>query len=329
MADLRTTYMGIELKNPIVVGACSLSKQIDTIRQIEAAGAGALVLKSLFEEQIQLERGKLEDELSEYEELYAEAVTLFPNLEHGGPQEHVYWVAEAKKAVSIPLIASVNAVSDESWADYAVKLAETGVDGLELNFYSLPLDPELTSTAIEQRELEIFAKIRKAVKIPIAVKLHPFYTNMMHVAAAFDRAGANAVVMFNRLFQPDLSIERGEEIAHLVLSSATDSAVSLRWAALLHGRLQKADIVSATGIMTGRDAIKMIMAGASAVQVVSTLYKNKVTQIGEMLAEMSTWMDGKGYKTLADFRGKASKKNVKDPWAFERGQYIKALLGFD
>lgn len=329
MADLRTTYMGIELKNPIVVGACSLSKQIDTIRQIEAAGAGGLVLKSLFEEQIQLERGKLEDELSQHEELYAEAVTLFPNLEHGGPQEHVYWVAEAKKAVSIPLIASVNAVSDESWADYAVKLAETGVDGIELNFYSLPLDPELTSSAIEQREVEIFTKIRKAVKIPIAVKLHPFYTNMMHVASAFDRAGANAVVMFNRLFQPDLSIERGEEVAHLVLSNATDSAVSLRWAALLHGRLQKADIISSTGIMTGRDAIKMIMAGATAVQVVSTLYKNKVTQIGEMLAEISTWMDGKGYKTLADFRGRASKKNVKDPWAFERGQYIKSLLGFD
>jgi dihydroorotate dehydrogenase (fumarate) len=328
MADLNTTYMGIKLKNPIVVGACSLSKQIDTIKQIEASGAGALVLKSLFEEQIQLEQGKLEDELSQHEELYAEAVTLFPSIEHGGPKEHLYWVAEAKKAVSIPLIASINAVSDEAWSEYAVRMAETGVDGLELNFYSLPLDPELTSDEIENRELAIFRKVREAVEIPVGVKLHPFYTNMMHVAAAFDRAGANSVVMFNRLFQPDLSIERGEEIARLTLSDATDSAVSLRWAALLHGRI-RADIISATGIMTGRDVIKMIMAGATAVQVVSTLYKNKINYIGEMLSELSTWMDGKGFKSLSDFRGHASKKNVKDPWAFERGQYIKALLGFD
>jgi len=328
MADLRTKYMGIELKNPIVVGACSLSKQIDTIRQIEAAGAGALVLKSLFQEQIQLEHGKLEDELSQFEELYAEAITLFPNVEHGGPKEHLYWVAEAKKACSIPLIASINAVSDEAWGEYAVKLAETGVDGLELNFYSLPLDPEISSSEIEKRELEIFTQIRAAVKIPIAVKLHPFYTSMFHVATAFDRAGANAVILFNRLFQPDLSIERAEEFPRLVLSDSTDSFIPLRWAALLHGRV-KADIISATGIMTGRDAIKMIMAGATAVQVVSTLYRNKVTHIGEMLAEINTWMDGKGYKSLADFRGQASKKNVKDPWAFERGQYIKALLGFD
>jgi dihydroorotate dehydrogenase (fumarate) len=254
---------------------------------------------------------------------------MFPNIEHGGPQEHLFWVAEAKKSVSMPLIASVNAVSEESWAEYAVKLAETGVDGLELNFYSLPLDPELSSDEIEKRELEIFSKIRAAVKIPIAVKLHPYYTNMMHVASEFDRAGANAVVLFNRMFQPDLSIEQGEEVTRLVLSDATDSFVPLRWAALLHGRLQHADIASSTGVMTGRDVLKMIMAGATTVQVVSTLYKNKINHIGEMLSEMTTWMDGKGYKSLADFRGKASKKKVKDPWAFERGQYIKALLGFD
>ena len=328
MADLRTTYMGIELKNPIVVGACSLSKQIDTIKQIEAAGAGALVLKSIFEEQIQLERGKLEDELSQYEELYAEAITLFPGIEHSGPKEHLYWVSEAKKAVSLPLIASLNAVNEETWADYAVQLAETGVDGLELNFYSLPLNPELSSNEIEKRELEVFARVREAVKIPIAVKLHPYYTSMMHLVTAFDRLGANAVVLFNRLFQPDLSIEKATEHVQLVLGDAKDSLLPLRWTALLHGRV-KADIVSSGGIMTGRDAVKMILVGATAVQVVSTLYKHKVSHLGEMLAEISTWMDGKGHRSLADFRGKASKRNVTDPWAFERGQYIKALLGFD
>lgn len=328
MADLRTTYMGIELNNPIVVGACSLSKQIDTIKQIEAAGAGALVLKSIFEEQIQLERGKLEDELSQYEELYAEAITLFPTVEHAGPKEHLYWVSEAKKAVKMPLIASLNAVSEEAWAEYAVQLAETGVDGLELNFYSLPLDPAMSAAEIEQRELDIFSKIRAAVKIPIAVKLHPYYTSMMNVATAFDRAGANAVVLFNRLFQPDLNIERAEERIRLVLSEPNDALLPLRWTALLHGRI-KADIASSSGVASGRDVLKMVLAGATTVQVVSTLYRNKLTHIGDMLDEMSTWLDGKGCKSLSELRGRASKQNVKDPWAYERGQYIKGLLGFD
>lgn len=328
MADLRVKYMGVELKNPLVVGACSLSKQIDTIKQIEAAGAGALVLKSMFEEQIQLERGKLEDELSEYEELYAEAVTLFPKIPHGGPKEHLYWVAEAKKAVSMPLFASLNAVSEDVWADYAIQLADTGVDGLELNFYSLPLDPELSSAEIEKRELEVFAKVRDAVSIPIAVKLHPHYTSMMNIANQFAKLGANAVVLFNRLFQPDLSVETEEERARLILSSSTDALLPLRWIALLHGRVES-DIIASTGVMTGRDAIKMLLAGATAVQVVSTLYKNQLPYIGEMLSEITTWMDGKGYASIPEFRGKVSKQNVKDPWAFERGQYIKALLGFD
>jgi dihydroorotate dehydrogenase (fumarate) len=320
--------MGIELKNPIVVGACSLSKQIDTIRQIEAAGAGALVIKSLFEEQVQLERASFEDTLAGYDELYAEAVHLFPKVAHGGPKEHLYWVAETKKKVSLPLIASLNAVHEEVWVDYAKQLADTGVDGLELNFYSLPLDPSITGGDIEKRELDTFAKVRAAVKIPLAVKLHPYYTNLYHVATAFDRLGANAIVLFNRLFQPDLSLESESERATLTLSSSADSLTTLRWTALLHGKMG-ASIVSSTGVMTGRDVAKMILAGATAVQVVSTLYKSRVTHLGEMLASLTAWMNEKGYATLADFRGKVSKKNVKDPWAFERGQYIKALLGFD
>ena len=328
MADLRTTYMGVELKNPIVVGACALSKQIDTIKQIEAAGAGGLVLKSLFEEQVQLESLGHDQALAQYDELYAEAVSLFPKQEHAGPKEHLYWVAEAKKAVSMPLFASLNAVKAEVWVDYARQLAETGVDGLELNFYSVPLDADLTGAQLEQAELEIFASVREAVKIPIAVKLHPYYSNVMNVASAFDRLGANAVVLFNRLFQPDINVDRQEEQASLVLSGASDKAVSLRWTALLHGRVE-ADLVSSTGVMTGRDVVKMLLAGASSVQVVSTLYRNKLTHLGAMLEELTGWMDEQGYDSLADFRGKVSKKNVKDPWAFERGQYIKALLGFE
>ncbi len=328
MADLRTQYMGIELKNPIVVGACSLSKQLDTIRQIEAAGAGALVIKSLFEEQIQLERAKLDEKLGEYDELYAEAVQLFPKSPHAGPKQHLHWIEETRKQVKLPLFASLNAVNEQIWIEYARQLAETGVNGLELNFYSLPLDPNLSSSEIEKRELDTFAKVRAAVKIPSAVKLHPYYTNMLAVATAFDRAGANALVLFNRLFQPDLSIEQEAERATLTLSDSRDAALTLRWTALLHGKL-KADLVASTGVLTGKDAVKMILAGASSVQVVSALYKNKITAIGEILAGLTSWMEGKHYAALKDFRGKVSKQRVKDPWAFERGQYIKALLGFD
>ncbi len=328
MAELRTKYMGIELRNPIVVGACSLSKQIDNIRQIEAAGAGALVIKSLFEEQIQVQQSHFEEELSRHDELYAEAVHLFPRLPHGGPREHLYWVSETRKGVSLPLIASLNAVKTDTWVEWARRLQDTGVDGLELNFYSLPLDPDIPSSEMEKRELDTFARVREAVKIPLAVKLHPYYTNLMGVAAAFDRLGADALVLFNRLFQPDLSLESETERAVLTLSESRDSQLPLRWMALLHGRL-RADLVASTGIVTGSDALKMILAGASAVQVVSALYLHRVTHLGSMLAEMRAWMDGKGYATLDDFRGKASKKQVKDPWAFERGQYIKALLGFD
>ena len=328
MPDLSTTYMGIEIRNPLVVGACSLSRNVDTIKQIEAAGAGALVIKSLFEEQVQLERQEFEQGLEQYDEVYAEAMSLFPNLDHGGPKEHLYWVEKARKAVKMPLIASLNAVTREVWVDYARQLADTGVDGLELNFYSLSLDPEFSSGDLEMRELEIFSRVREAVKIPIAVKLHPHYTNLMHYVTSLDRLGANAVVLFNRMFSADLNIESLDETAPLVLSKSTDSLHTLRWTGLLYGRLE-ADIVANTGILTGRDAVKMILAGAGSVQVVSTLYKNKLTQIGAMLEQISDWMGSKGYKTLDDFRGAASKQNAKDPWAYERGQYIKALLGFE
>ena len=328
MADLRTNYMGIELQNPIIVGACSLSKQIDSIRQIEAAGAGALVIKSLFEEQIQLERKSFEEEATQYDELYGEAVHLFPTLPHAGPKEHLYWISETRKAVAMPLIASLNAVRPETWVEWSRRLQDTGVNGLELNFYSLPLDPDVPSSEMEKRELDTFAKVREAVKIPIAVKLHPYYTNLLAVAAGFDRLGANALVLFNRFFQPDLSLETEAERSVLTFSNAADAQLPLRWMGLLHGRL-RAELVASTGILTGRDALKMVLAGATAVQVVSTLYRNRINYLGDMLSEMRTWMDGKHYSTLDEFRGKASKAKVKDPWAFERGQYIKALIGFD
>ena len=328
MADLSTSYLGIELDNPIVVGSCSLSKKIDTIKQIEEAGAGAIVLKSLFEEQVQLEQETLRQELERYQHLYAEAQSLFPALDNNQPKEHLYWVEQSKQAVSIPVIASLNAVFEPTWVQYAQQLADTGVDALELNFYSLPLDPSQTSNDIEQRELDIFEKVRAAVKIPIAVKLHAHYTHVLNVAKAFDDRGANGVILFNRLFQPDIDIETEKESQAQVLSSGGGSSAALRWTALLHGQL-KADIIASSGVASGKDAVKLLLAGSTAVQVVSALYSKGIPHIDTMKQELSDWMGRKGYATLADFRGKVSKQNVADPWAFERAQYLKALLGFD
>ena len=328
MADLKTNYMGIELKNPIVVGACSLSKRVETVRALEDAGAGALVLKSLFEEQVQLERKEFENEVSQYDALYAEAINLFPQMEYGGSKEHLFWVKEARKAVKMPLIASLNAVNEETWLEYSKQLADTGVDGLELNFYSQPLDPEVSAADIEKRELDIFLKIRGAVKIPLAVKLHPYYTNVFQVAKNFSDAGADGLILFNRLFQPDINIDKVGEQSNFQLSSSADAGLSLRWTALLYNRI-KADLISNTGIMTANDAAKAILAGSSSVQVVSTLYKNNVNYISTMLKELDGWMNKKGYSSIEEFRGLASKDKTDDPWGYERAQYIKALLGFD
>jgi len=328
MADLQTTYMGIELDNPIVVGACSLSKQIDSIRKIEDAGAGALVIKSLFEEQVQLERHDLEQDLNKYDSQFSEALAMFPKLDHGGAKEHIFWVKKAKESVSMPLIASLNAQAEDVWVDYAKQLADTGVDGLELNFYSLPLNTSLEYGEIEKKELEIFAKIRAAVDLPIAVKLHPFYTNVLKVAKDFDRLGANAIVIFNKLFQPGVNIATQALRPALMFSTQKDMNLSLRWTGLLYGRVGS-DIIASSGISSGGDVVAMMLAGATAVQVVSVLYQKKYQQIGIMLDEISQWMHDKGYDTINDFRGSLSKQNVSDPWAYERGQYIKALLGFD
>ena len=237
-------------------------------------------------------------------------------------------ISSLREAMSIPLIASLNATEGKVWVEYAKKLAETGVDGLELNFYSLPLDAAVESGEIEKKELEIFSRVKEAVDLPVAVKLHPYYTNILKMATEFDRRGANAIVVFNRLFQPDINVEDESEHTILRFSQSGDSAVALRWTALLFGRI-RADIVSNTGIMTGEDVIKMLLAGASSVQLVSTLYQNGIGYINGMLTDLREWMDDKNYKSLSDFRGKVSKSKTHDPWSFERAQYIKALLGFD
>lgn len=328
MADLSTTYMGIKLANPIVVGACSLSKNVDAIKKVEEAGAGALVLKSLFEEQIQIERRAFDDELDQHGGMFAEAVSLFPAVEHGGPKEYLYWLEKSRTAVKMPLIASLNAVEHQTWVEWAKQLADAGADGLELNFYSPPLDTAVTAADIEASELEVLSSVVEAVKIPVAVKLHPHYTSLMNVASRFADAGAGALVLFNRLFEPDIDVEAETQKIAPSLSRPGDTLQSVRWTALLTGRVE-ADIICSGGVGSGRDAAKLILAGANAIQVVSTLYRHGMDGLGGIIGELGAWMDEHGHADLKSFRGKLAQERLTDPWHYTRGQYIKGILGFD
>ncbi len=328
MADLKTTYMGIPLANPLVVGACSLSRSVDSIKVLEAAGAGGLVIKSLFEEQVQIEEEELERRISAQDGITAEALSFFPHLRHGGPKEHVFWVGEARKAVKFPLFASLNCVNGSSWVEYAKQLADTGVSGLELNFYSPALSPEVKSGDIEKQEADQVAAVRAAVKLPIAVKLHPYYTSLMNVVASFEKAGANGFVLFNRLFEPDIDVETLAKRAAFHPSDSHDSLVALRWLALLSKRT-KSDLVGSNGVSSGRDIARLILAGANSVQAVSALLKSPGPTVQKMLSELDAWMNEHKFANLASFRGKLAGSKDSDPWTFERGQYIKAIVGIE
>jgi dihydroorotate dehydrogenase (fumarate) len=324
MADLKTTYMGIGLANPFIAGASDLTADLDTLKKIEDAGAGAVVLKSLFEEQIQLERFALEEDEHRGEARYAEMATIFPRLKHAGPKEHLLWVKKAKERLRIPVIASLNAVKRETWMEYARLLADQGVDGLELNFFAVPRDAETPGARIEEEQLEVVSGISE-LKIPFAVKLSPFYSNPLNFMSRAVTAGARALVLFNRFFHPDIDPVSGKMTQPLNLSSQTDNRLPLRYTGLMYGAVD-ADVCAGTGIMRGADAAKMILAGAAAVQTVSALYRRGIGALSEMREELSAWMRGKGHASLADFRGSLSQKNCGDPWAYTRAQYAKLLL---
>jgi len=325
MSKLTTNYLGIELRNPLIVGASSLTANIDTLKAIEKAGAGAIVFKSLFEEQIQLEELELENELQEYNERHAEMVKLFPTLKHAGPADHLAKLKKAKETLGIPVIGSLNAMHPDTWADYALAIADTGVDALELNFYSTPKDFEVEGKTIIQSQVEILQSVKEKVKIPISVKLSPFYTNPLDVIRRFYQTDIDGFVLFNRLFQPDIDIDKEELVQTIILSDYSDHRLPLRFTGLLYGNIA-ADICAATGIITGHDAVKMILAGADAFQVVSALYKHGIDHITTMLSQFESWMNQKGYKSVDDFRGKLAKKNLHDPFAYRRAQYVDILL---
>lgn len=324
MAKLSTSYMGIPLKNPLILGACNLSTKPEVIKKLEEAGIAAIVYKSLFEEQIQLESLQLEEDITEYEERAAEMTRLFPALEHAGPREHLVNIRKLKESVNIPVIASLNAVYEVSWVEYAEELEKTGVDALEINLYSVPGYFEVSSGSIEEKQLEVIKAVRQAVKIPVSVKISPFYTNTLNFIKKVDEAGADAYVLFNRFFQPDIDIDKESFYYPWELTSEKDRMLSLRYAGLLHGNLD-GDLCISRGIYTAEDVIRAILAGSNVVQVVSTVYKNQPEVIAEILEGMNKWMDGKKYASLDDFRGKLSRKSLKDPFAYQRAQYIDIL----
>lgn len=328
MADLSTTYMGVKLKNPLILGASNLVTKPETIQQIEEAGIGAIVYRSLFEEQIQLENLQMDEELSEYSNRNAEMTNLFPGLEHAGPKEHLYNVEKLKKSVNIPVFASLNAIYEPSWVEYAKELEKTGVDGLEINLYAVPGYFEVSGESVEDKQVQIVKAVKKAVSIPVSVKLSLFYTNPLNFIKKIDEAGADAYVLFNRFFQPEIDINNEEYYYPWELSNPKDHMVSLRYAGLLYGNLD-GSICASRGIYDANDVIKMLLAGADAVQMVSTIYRNQPSVVSDILIELNKWMDDKGYKSLDDFRGKLSRKNMKDPFAYQRAQYVDILTKSD
>jgi dihydroorotate dehydrogenase (fumarate) len=328
MVDLKTKYLGLDLKNPVILGASNLVTKIDNLKRAEEAGASAIVYKSLFEEQIQLESAQLDDQLEEYNERNAEMVKLFPSIEHAGPEEHLVNLRKVKETLGIPVIASLNAIYTESWIDYAQQLEQTGVDALEFNFFYIPRDTQTDGRDINNQQLEIIKAVKPKIKLPISIKLSPFYANPLNVVSQMDKLGVDGFVLFNRLFQPDIDIEKEQHFSPFSLSSPEDNKLSLRFAGLLYGTIG-ASICSNTGIFSGADVIKMILAGADCVQVVSTVYKNKIEYISTILKDLQTWMESKNYKNLDAFRGKLSQKNTNDPFVYKRAQYIDLLLKSD
>ncbi len=317
--------MGLTLKNPLIVGSCNLSMEPDAAKKMEDAGASAIVFKSLFEEQVNLESMQMEEELSEYAERNAEMVSLFPSLKHAGPQEHLDQLARIVKAVDIPVIGSLNCVQPETWVDYAKEMEGTGVAGLELNFYATPVDKMKTAQELEASQVQVLEQVVKAVGIPVSVKLSPFYSNVLEVVGRMEKAGAAGFVLFNRLFQPDIDINKQAHHFPFYLSHPGDYRLSLRYAGLLYKEMD-AGICANTGVFSGEDMAKMILGGADCVQVVSALYKHKISHIKVMLTQLNDWMEARGYASLGEFHGKLSRKELKDPYAYKRAQYVDLLM---
>jgi dihydroorotate dehydrogenase (fumarate) len=325
MADLSTTYMGIQLKNPIILGASNLVTRPDVVKELDAAGVAAIVYKSLFEEQIQLESFQLEEDINEYANRNSEMSRLFPDIEHAGPKEHIYNLKKLRQSTSLPIIASLNALYEPSWVEYAKLLEDTGVDALELNLYATPGYFEVGCSSIEEKQYQIVRSVKKAINIPVSVKLSPYYTNTLNFIKKLDEAGVDGFVLFNRFFQPEIDIDTESFYFPWELTQERDRHLSLRYTGLLYGNIE-GSICASRGIYSAEDIIRVLLSGADAIQTVSAIYKNQPSVVTTMLKELNDWMDKKGYKNLSDFRGKLSRKNLKDPYMYQRAQYVDILM---
>ena len=327
--NLTTRYMGLTLKNPIVASASPLSQNLDTIRRLEDHGASAVVMFSLFEEQIRHDMDSLEHFMSVGRESFGEALSYFPVVdEHAvGPTRYLELLRKASAAVDIPIIASLNGTSDRGWIDFATLMQEAGAKGIELNIYYIPTAMDRTGAQIEEQYLDVVARVKSAVTIPVAVKVGPYFSSFAHMAGRLDRAGADALVLFNRFYQPDFDIETREVVPSLMLSRPEEIRLPLLWIALLHGRV-KASLAATTGVHGAVQALKYLMAGADVVMSTSALLQQGPAFLSRLIAELSAWMEKKGYESVAQLRGSMSQQSIPQSMAFVRGNYIKILESY-
>lgn len=327
--DLSTTYLGIKLKNPIVAAASPLSHSVDVMKRLEDAGASAVVMYSLFEEQIAHEQAELNHYLNYGTEAFAEALTYFPEPQsyNLGPEEYVELIHNAKKSLGIPVIGSLNGISTGGWIKYAQRIEEAGADAIELNVYYIPTDPRISGTDVEDRYVEVLSAVKTTVKIPVAMKLSPFFSSMAHMAQRLDNAGADGLVLFNRFYQPDVDLESLDVTPNLQLSTQTEMRLPLRWIAILFGRL-KASLAATSGVHTAEDALKMLMAGADVTMLASALLKHGPQHVAAILNRMEQWMLEHEYISVSQLKGSMSQKSVADPSAFERANYMKVLQAY-
>ncbi len=327
--DLSTTYLGLKLKNPLVPSASPLSHTLDGMKALEDAGASAIVMYSLFEEQIAHEVAEIDFYLSYGSESFAESLTYFPGTtEYNlGPDEYIELIRRAKASLDIPIIASLNGITVGGWMKYASKMEQAGADALELNVYYIPTDPFLTSADVEDRYAEILHAVRQSVSIPIAMKLSPYFSSFAHVAQRFVAAGANGLVLFNRFYQPDIDLHTLDVRPGVTLSSSFAMRLPMRWIAILHGQV-KASLAATSGIHNVEDVLKMLMAGADVTMMCSALLKNGPAHLGKVLSDLERWMLEHEYVSITQMKGSMSQRSVADPSAFERANYMKALNSF-
>ena len=329
MTDLSTTYLGLNLKNPLVASASPLSKKLDRAKGLEDAGISSIVMYSLFEEQIIHESLELDHFLNRGSESFAEALSYLPDggLYGISPEKYLNQVAGLKKALSIPVIGSLNGVSKGGWTNYARRIEEAGADALELNLYFIPTDVEMTSSDIENTQVELVAEVKSAIKIPLAVKISPFVTSIPNFVKRLVEAGADGLVLFNRFYQPDFNLDELEIVHSLDLSTSAELRLPLRWISILHGKVN-ADFALTSGVHTHQDVLKAMMAGAKVAMTASHLLHEGEQAIGPLLSELKAWMNEREYESIQQMQGSMSQESVNEPAAFERANYMKVLGSF-